>query len=57
MISAKQLYKIEPVFTPARNQKEINTVVNTAVQQILLDKNTTKSILDDVQGKIDMLGE
>lgn len=57
VISAKQLYKIEPVFTPARNQKEINTVVNTAVQQILLDKNTTKSILDDVQGKIDMLGE
>lgn len=57
VISAKQLYKIEPVFTPERNQKEINTVVNTAVQQILLDKNTTKSILDDVQGKIDMLGE
>lgn len=57
VISAKQLYKIEPVFTPVRSQKEINTVVNTAVQQILLNKNATKNILDDVQGKIDMLGE
>lgn len=57
VISAKQLNKIEPVFTPARNQKEINTITNTAVQQILLNKNSTKNILDDLQKRINALGE
>lgn len=47
-ISAKQLSKIEPAMKSERNQKEINTVVNTAVQQILLNKNTTEKILDGV---------
>jgi len=40
-----------------RNQKEINTIVNTAVQQILLNKNTTKKILDDVSNKIKLMEE
>lgn len=57
VISAKQLNSIEPVFSPAKNQKEINTIVNTAVQQILLNQNSTKNILDDVQKKINILGE
>ena len=48
VISAKQLYKIEPPMKPVKNQKEINTIINTAVQQILINKNTTKNILDDV---------
>lgn len=52
VISAKQLDKIEPSFKSVRNQKEINTVVNTAVQQVLLNKNTTEKILDDVYNKI-----
>ena len=52
VISAKQLNKIEPSLHTARNQKEINTIVNTAVQQILLNKNTTKNILDDAFNKI-----
>lgn len=51
MISAKQLNKIEPAFKTERNQKEINTIINTAVQQILLNKNTTEKILDDVSAK------
>lgn len=52
VISAKQLNKIEPYMKSVRNQKEINTIVNTAVQQILLNKNTTEKILDDVADKI-----
>ena len=55
VISAKQLYKIEPSFKTLKDQKEVNTIVNSAVQQILLNKNTTKSILDDVLNKINML--
>lgn len=47
-ISAKQLYNIEPSMKPEKNRKEINTLINTAVQQILINKNTTKNILDDV---------
>ena len=54
-ISAKQLNKIEPALKSERNQKEINTIVNTAVQQIFLNKNTTKNILDDVFNKIKIL--
>ena len=55
VISAKQLYKIEPSFKTLKDQKEVNTIVNSAVQQILLNKNTTKNILDDVLTKINML--
>lgn len=54
VISAKQLNKIEPSFKSVRNQKEINTIINTAVQQVLLNKNTTKTILDDVYNKIQL---
>ena len=57
VISANQLNKIEPVFIPARNQKEINIIINTSVQQILLNKNTTKNTLNDAQEKINSLGE
>ncbi len=56
VVSAKQLNKIEPSFVTQRNQKEINTIVNTAVQQILLNKNTTKKILDDALNKIQSSG-
>lgn len=55
VISAKQLNKIEPSMLVERNQKEINTIVNTAVQQILLNKNTTKNILDDAFEKINSI--
>lgn len=55
VISANQLYKIEPSFKTLKDQKEVNTIGNSAVQQILLNKNTTKNILDDVLNKINML--
>lgn len=55
VISAKQLQHVNPALIPARDQKEINTIVNTAVQQILLNKNTTGKILDDVSEKLESL--
>ena len=47
-ISAKQIQKINPVLKQKNNQKEINLGVNMAVQSILLDKDTTKNILDNL---------
>ena len=55
VISAKQLQHVNPALIPARDQKEINTIVNTAVQQVLLNKNTTEKILDDVFKKLESL--
>ena len=48
VISAKQLNSVQPVMRSARNQKDINNLVNAAVQEILLDKAPTKEILDRV---------
>lgn len=48
VISAKQLNKIQPALKSERNQKEINTLINSAVQEILLDKAKTSSVLDKV---------
>lgn len=55
VISAKQLNKIQPVLRQNKGQKEINLVINTAVQEILLNKTSTKSILDDVAAKWSLL--
>ncbi len=49
VISAKQLTKVQPVLKSSRNQKDINNLINTAVQEILLDKSSTKNILEKVQ--------
>lgn len=51
VISAKQLNKIQPVFTTQRGQKDINNLVNSAVQEILLDKGNTVTILNRVSKK------
>lgn len=48
VISAQQLENIEPTVKPQKNQKEINLLINTAVQQILLDKKSTDEILNKV---------
>lgn len=46
-ISALQLRKINPVMKKVRNQKELNNLVNTAVQEILtVKKNNTQAVLD-----------
>lgn len=57
VISARQLNKIEPVLKQNRGQKEINLLINTAVQEILLDKYDTQTVLDDVSKKWRMLSE
>lgn len=44
--SAKQLNKISPQLRQKRNQKEINTQVNEAVQTILLNKDSVDSALN-----------
>lgn len=49
VISARQLTKVQPVLKSYRNQKDINNLINTAVQEILLDKNSTQNILENVQ--------
>ncbi len=48
VISAHQLNKIEPSFKTQKNQKDINNIVNTAVQEILLDKAPVADILNKV---------
>lgn len=50
-ISAKQLDRVQPVLRQSKGQKEINLIINNAVQEILLNKASTKSILDDVSKK------
>lgn len=47
-ISAKQITHIQPVMRQQNNQKDINTLVNTAVQSILLNQNSTHAILDEL---------
>ena len=46
VISAKQLNKVEPVLTSSRNQKDINNLINSSVQKVLLNKDNTGRILD-----------
>lgn len=46
--SAKQITKIQPILRQKNNQKDINLLINTAVQSILLNKGDTKRILDKV---------
>lgn len=48
VISAKQLNKIHPALKSERNQKDINNLINSAVQEILLNKASTKEVLDKV---------
>ncbi len=55
VISAKQLNHVQPVMRVNRNQKDINNLVNTAVQEILLNKAPTKTILDNVAKEWQML--
>jgi len=47
VISAKQLNNITPVYKTKRNQKEINNIINSALQKILSEKTDIKSVLDN----------
>ena len=46
VISASQLNHLKPVFRTQKGQKDINNIINTAVQNILLNKGKTEDILD-----------
>lgn len=48
VISAKQLEEIEPPARPQKSQKEINLLINTTVQQILLNKISTEKGLENL---------
>ena len=56
-ISAKQINKISPQLKQRRNQKEINTHVNTAVQSALLNKDSTEHILSKLEKDIKEIDE
>jgi putative chitobiose transport system substrate-binding protein len=55
VISAKQINNIQPVLRQTKGQKEINSLINTAVQEILLNNSNTQKILNDVSKKWKML--
>ncbi len=57
VLSAQQLYKIEPVQKPQKSQKEVNTVINTAVQMVLLDNVNTKKVLESASKKWSKLND
>lgn len=57
VISAAQLKKVYPVYKTQKNQKEINNIINSATQEILLNKNDTKQILKKAQKQIKMINE
>ena len=57
VISAEQLGRVSPSFTPRQNQKEINTLVNNAVQEILLNKGSDVEILNRTQEEIEKLAK
>ena len=56
-ISAKQINKITPQLKQKRGQKEINTLVNSAVQSALLNKDSVENILKKLSKDIGSLDE
>ena len=51
-ISAKQINRITPQLKQRRNQKEINTLVNTAIQSALLNKDGIDRLLAELEQEI-----
>ena len=56
-ISARQINKITPQLKQKRGQKEINTLVNSAVQSALLNKDSIENILNKLSRDIGGLEE
>ena len=56
-LSAKQLNKIQPTLKQVRNQKEINLLINNAVQEILINNADTKKTLDALAKKWKAISE
>lgn len=57
VISARQLNKVQPALKQSRGQKEVNLLINTAVQEILLNKDDTQKVLDNISKKWRMFNE
>ena len=57
VISANQLNKIQPAFKTQKGQKDINNIINNAVQSVLLNKNEIKTILEQVEKDWRMLND
>lgn len=51
-LSAKQVQKIHPTLKQKNEQKEINLLINTAVQSVLLNKDSTENILNNLVKKL-----
>ena len=56
-ISAKQINRITPQLRQRRNQKEINTQVNAAVQSALLNKDSIDNILEKLSKTLEGIEE
>lgn len=56
-VSAKQLENVNPVVKQQRNQKEVNLLINTAVENILINGADIQKTLDDVSKKWEQLSE
>lgn len=54
-ISAKQINKITPQLRQKRNQKEINTLVNSTVQTILLNKSSVNDALESLKKSLEAI--
>jgi len=57
VISAGQLNKLQPVFRTQKNQKDINNLTNTAVQNVLLNKGNIQEVLENLKKSSEALGE
>ena len=55
VISAKQLNHLQPAYRTQKAQKDINNLVNNAVQNILLNKGKTEKILKELDENIKLL--
>lgn len=56
-VSAKQLENVNPVMKQQRNQKEVNLLINTAVENILINGSDIQKTLDEVSKKWEQLSE
>lgn len=54
-ISAKQINKITPQLRQRENQKEINLLVNTAVQSVLLNEGSVDDLLKNLNKQINSI--
>ncbi len=57
VISAKQLNNVTPAFLTGKNQKEINNIINSSVQKILLNQGKVFDILKNASSEWNKINE